>query len=268
MQNHIETEQVNLSHSFSYTATDQYALHCHPFFEVYYFIHGQVSYLVEGKRYEPAPHSILLLAPGTFHGVKVESSQEYERYALHFQKDILSREREELLLAPFFGDSGRQDIYFEGADGFSMEGYFEAMLECEDGRQRDMLLSIRLEALLSQIVRMDLLGHTGNAAIQSRTVDQIIHYLNRSLSDPITLDSLSERFFLSKNHLNCLFKQATGTTVRNYLIHKRVAKAHDLLRQGMPAAIAAERCGFGDYSAFFRAYKKIIGVSPTGINRQ
>lgn len=268
MQDHIENEQINLSHSFSNTATDQYALHCHPFFEVYYFIRGQVSYLVEGKRYEPAPHSILLLAPGTFHGVKVESSQEYERYALHFEKQALSREREEMLLAPFFGGvSGRKDIYYQGADGFSMAEYFDAMLECEASGLQGKLLPIRLESLLSQIVRMDLLGHTAEADVRSGTTDQIIRYLNRSLCEPVTLDSLSERFFLSKNHLNWLFKQATGTTVRNYLIHKRIAAAHEMLRQGVPAAIAAEKCGFGDYSAFFRAYKKIFGVAPSGIDR-
>ena len=157
---------------------------------------GQVSYLVEGKRYEPVPHSILLLAPGTFHGVKVESSQEYERYALHFEKENTQPEREEMLLAPFFGGvSGRKDIYYQGADGFSMAEYFDAMLECEASGLQGKLLPIRLESLLSQIVRMDLLGHTAEADVRSGTTDQIIRYLNRSLCEPVTLDSLSERFF-------------------------------------------------------------------------
>lgn len=262
MQDRIAISGLNLHHSFSNVATDQFALHCHPHFEVYYFIHGKVSYLVEGKRYEPTPHSILLMAPGTFHGVRIESCEDYERYALHFEKGLLSENREQLLLSPFYGKTGRQDIYFEGADAFHLEDYLRSLLECDDLEEQQALLSIRLEALLSQILRMNLLSRTTAATVQSRTVDQIVSYLNHSLAEPITLDSLSERFFLSKNHLNHLFKQATGTTVRNYLIHKRVAAAHDLIRQGVPAALSAERCGFHDYSAFFKAYKKIIGASP------
>lgn len=263
MANEVLTEYANLSHSFSNIATDEYALHCHTVFEVFYFIRGQVSYLVEGKRYQPTPHSVLLLAPGTFHGVRVESSQLYERYALHFQKDALIGPRQQLLLQPFYD----QDIYFEGVDAFHLEEYFRSMLECEPNEQQQELMSIRLEGMLSQIVRMHRLGNTSGVAQQSGTVDQIISFLNLSLGEPITLESLSERFFLSKNHLNCLFKQATGTTVRNYLIHKRVAAAHEMIRLGTPASIAAERCGFGDYSAFFRAYKKILGVSPTNVRR-
>ena len=140
MSNQAITEYMNLSHSFSNAATDEYALHCHTVFEVYYFIGGQVSYLVEGKRYQPTPHSVLLLAPGTFHGVRVESSQLYERYALHFQKDALTDQRQKLLLEPFYG----QDIYFEEADAFHLEEYFHSMLECEPSDQHE-LLSIRLE---------------------------------------------------------------------------------------------------------------------------
>lgn len=264
MSNQVITGYANLSHSFSNEATDEYALHCHTIFEVYYFIGGQVSYLVEGKRYQPTPHSVLLLAPGTFHGVRVESSQLYERYALHFQKDALTEQRQKLLLEPFYG----QDIYFERADTFHLEEYFRSMLECEPSEQQQELLSIRLEGLLSQLVRMHRLGQPSDAAPQSGTIEQIISYLNLSLGEQITLESLSERFFLSKNHLNCLFKQATGTTVHNYLIHKRVAAADEMIRLGTPAAVAAEQCGFGDYSAFFKAYKKIVGISPTSIVRQ
>lgn len=255
---------MSIHHTVSNEATGSFALHCHTTFEIYYFINGRVSYLVEGKRYEPSPHSILLMSPGTFHGVKIETDERYERYALHFNKSLLSEDRAQILLSPFTGKEGRGEIYFERADSYSIESYFHSLLECGSLGEglREYLISIRLEALLSQILRMEHSGDAGDEQDQSGTVERILAYLNRNLSDAISLDSLSERFFLSKNHLNYLFKQATGTTVKNYLIHKRVAAAHSLIRQGCPAAVAAQRVGFRDYSAFFKAYKKIIGSSP------
>ena len=262
MGENIERENISFHYSVTNEPTDSFALHCHPYYEVYYFIGGRVSYLVEGKRYEPKPHSILLMAPGTFHGVKIESAEDYER------SQVISNVPACLLLSPFTGKDG-PDICFEGVNTYSLENYFQSLMECAHLEEPlcEQLIPIRLEALLSQILRMQLQGISSGAQAQSRTVERIMDYLNRNLSAPITLDSLSEQFFLSKNHLNFLFKQATGTTVKNYLIHKRVAAANALIRQGSPAAAAAEQVGFGDYSAFFKAYKKILGTSPTDTYR-
>lgn len=268
MEESIKNESISFHHSVTNTSTDTFALHCHPQFEVYYFVGGRVSYLVEGKRYEPKPHSILLLAPGTFHGVRIESGENYERWSLHFHASLLSASRSELLLSPFGGKDG-PDIYFEGVNAYSLEDYFRSLMECsrlEEGL-RDPFISIRLEALLSQILSMQLQEVSFTVQPQNRTIERIVDYLNRNIAAPITLDSLSEQFFLSKNHLNHLFKQATGTTVKNYLIHKRVTAANALIRQGCPAAVAAGQVGFGDYSAFFKAYKKIIGSAPADASR-
>lgn len=264
MAEEFSIDGLSIHHTISNKATSGFALHCHTTFEVYYFLNGRVSYLVEGKRYEPSPHSILLLAPGTFHGVKIETDEDYERYALHFGGNLLSKDRAQILLSPFTGKEGRGEIYLERVDSYSIAHYFASLLECGDLGEglREYLIPIRLEALLSQILRMEHPDGSNEAQGQGETVERIVAYLNRNLADPITLDSLSEQFFLSKNHLNHLFKQATGTTVRNYLIHKRVAAAHSLIRQGCSPAVSARQVGFRDYSAFFKAYKKIIGAAP------
>lgn len=268
MGENIERDNISFHYSVTNEPTDSFALHCHSYYEVYYFVGGRVSYLVEGKRYEPKPHSILLMAPGTFHGVKIESAEDYERYSLHFHAGLLSDPRREFLLSPFAGKNG-PGICFEGVNAYSLENYFRSLMECAHMEEKlsDCLIPIRLEALLSQILRMQLQSTSSTAKSQSHTVEEVVDYLNQNLAAPITLDSLSEQFFLSKNHLNYLFKQATGTTVKNYLIHKRIAAAHALIRQGSPAAAAAEQVGFGDYSAFFKAYKKIIGTSPADVHR-
>ena len=240
MAEEFSIDGLSIHHTISNKATSGFALHCHTTFEVYYFLNGRVSYLVEGKRYEPSPHSILLLAPGTFHGVKIETDEDYERYALHFGGNLLSKDRAQILLSPFTGKEGRGEIYLERVDSYSIAHYFASLLECGDLGEglREYLIPIRLEALLSQILRMEHPDGSNEAQGQGETVERIVAYLNRSL------------------------KQATGTTVRNYLIHKRVAAAHSLIRQGCSPAVSARQVGFRDYSAFFKAYKKIIGAAP------
>ncbi len=59
-----------------------------------------------------------------------------------------------------------------------------------------------------------------------------------------------------------LFKAQTGTTVHAYIRQKRLLTAARLLREGVPAARAAAESGFGDYSAFHRAFRESFGLNP------
>ena len=129
--------------------------------------------------------------------------------------------------------------------------------------KKEALLPILAEALLSKLLMVCRTeSHRLPAAPSSATVSSILDYLNSHLAEPISLNFISQKFYISKHHLNKVFRKATGTTVGDYLLHKRVTHAQLLLLGGEPAARAAQASGFSDYSAFFRAYKRIMGHSP------
>ena len=58
------------------------------------------------------------------------------------------------------------------------------------------------------------------------------------------------------------FKAETGYSIHSYITNKRLLLARDLLLNGAGATEACYSCGYKDYSAFSRAYKKQFGVSP------
>ena len=245
---------------------ESYSLHCHNFYEVYLFLEGDADYLVEGKQYRPTPGSLLLLSPHCFHGVRVNSDMPYRRYSIHFHPDILSAERRSFLLSAFPSPDRRNaEIYFEQVDRHGIVSCFEALADCADQAEalRTRLLPIYVEALLARIVSMsrEVSGPSAETG-SADTVSDILLYLNRHVGEPITLDQLSERFYISKHHLNKVFRRATGTTVFDYLLHKRVILAQELLTGGLSAQEAAVRAGFGDYSSFYRSYRRILGHSP------
>ena len=263
----IHTDAMNFHYSTTEQKTDAYALHCHPFYEIFYFVSGEVSYLVEGKPYVPRPGSILLIAPHVFHGVRIDSDRPYSRFALHFDARLLTLENRTLLLSPFHTEDGPKDIYYPHADEYEMPNYFQQLMACgtmsED--MRDLTLKIRLEALLSQLLTMSRSSEASSIrpAPSAKSIAMIIEYLNEHIAEHLTLDDISSRFFLSKHHLNKVFRKATGTTVGNYVIHKRVILAQQLLLQGQTAGFASASAGFRDYSVFYRAYKKIFGHAPS-----
>lgn len=263
---YIDTEQVNFGYSDSIYTTPDYDLHCHNFYEVYFFLEGDVDYLVEGRQYKPTPCSLLLLSPHVFHGVRINSSTPYRRYSIHFHPDILSADRRDILLSAF-PSSGQEAsrIYFERVDRFRIPCCFEDLEDCagQEKSIRDRLLPVYTENLLARIMSMSAaLGTVPGLCREPATIEEIILYLNLHLKEPITLDQLSDRFFISKHHLNKVFRKATGTTVFHYLLHKRVILAQQLLIEGNSAQEAAIQAGFGDYSSFYRAYTHILGHSP------
>ena len=147
---------------------------------------------------------------------------------------------------------------------FGIPDCFEALEDCarKEASLREHLLPVCVEALLARIVSMSDTTGAGFHSTSTDTVTGILLYLNRHMKENITLDQLSERFFLSKHHMNKVFRKATGTTVFDYLLHKRVTLAQQLLIEGSSAQEAAAEAGFGDYSSFYRAYTKILGHSP------
>jgi AraC-like DNA-binding protein len=67
---------------------------------------------------------------------------------------------------------------------------------------------------------------------------------------------------MSKYHLMHKFKSQTGYTIHSYILQKRLMMANTLIKSGRSITEACTECGFGDYSSFVRAFKKMYGQSP------
>lgn len=264
----IYNNKLQFAYSKGNEASDRFQIHCHNIFEIYYFIEGNVDYLVEGKLFHPTPHSLLLLSPHVFHGVRVNSKEAYIRFVIEFSPDLVSIERRNLLLSIFPDNKkfSQKEVYYEHTDDFCLHSFFEAMVDCSKQQATicEQLFPIYLEALLAQLnVMCRTLSPTQIENNTSSNISDIITFLNEHLTENISLNMISEKFFISKHYLNRVFRKATGTTIVDYLIYKRVIYAQQLLMNGNSAANAAVMSGFHDYSAFYRAYHRITGHAPS-----
>lgn len=262
MYRHIQTEHVLYGHRVTCEHTGDFALHCHPMYECYYFVSGEVRYLVEGVPYSPEPGSLLLMAGGVFHGIRVETDMPYERYTLHFDESYLPAELREALLMPFHAGN----IYHAQAGTYGLETYFAAIEDCQEieSSLREVALSARIAALLSQVCRVWEAADNLFEQPEGQALDrQIVAYVNASLTEPLTLDGIARHFFISRNHLCRSFLRTTGTTVGAYIRHKRLALAELLRAQGQSAAEAAANAGFRDYSTYYRTHCRLMRHAPT-----
>jgi len=109
------------------------------------------------------------------------------------------------------------------------------------------------------------------AGIQGRTdpdtemdslVQEVMEYISENLTEDIYIEDLCEKFFISKSRLTERFRLATGVTPHKYLVQKRLALATQLISEGATIGDAARNSGFGDYSTFYRAFKKEFSSAP------
>lgn len=264
MNETLESELYNVAHNVTRIRSGDCLIHSHPFYEIYYYVKGDVDFTISGVQYRLTPHTLVIIPPNIFHGVHVHTEEPYDRYTVHFDPDLLSFEHRAMLLG-FLPNGMRNEEKYLFADMqkthiVEMLNQFEDLPECGENMQKS-LIPIFMEALLARIM-VSLPAANRTEKKQASLKSGLFSYVNEHFTEPITLDSLSARFFVSKSQLNQTFRRMTGTTVINYIIHKRVEYAQQLLMSGITASQAATAAGFSDYTTFYRAYKKQFGISP------
>ncbi|HZG56462.1 response regulator transcription factor [Paenibacillus sp.] len=94
-------------------------------------------------------------------------------------------------------------------------------------------------------------------------LDEVTAYIDAQYADPITLETIARRFYVSKEHLSRTFKLATGETVTDAIVARRIGKAKELLlRPGVSIKDVASMVGYPDLPYFHRIFKKETGITP------
>lgn len=238
----------------------EFQWHCHNMYEAIYIKKGTGTFNVEGATYEIYPGCLLVFRPREFHCINISEKNEYERIVIHFDESIVY-ENPELLLDIFNSrELGVNNIYPDIKN--SILSYFEKISHyCKmNDPERSIMAKLILNELLVVLHKE---FSTKESDSVEKLITRVINYINGNIAQPIRLDELTSQFFISKYHLGHMFKQHTGMSVMEYIIRKRVKMAQQMMSEGQNASNAASRCGFSDYSAFYRAYVKYTGKKPS-----
>lgn len=93
--------------------------------------------------------------------------------------------------------------------------------------------------------------------------NEITTYISQNINESITIEMLCKRFATNKNTLYKVFKNNSGKTVMDYIIHQRINHAaHLLSTTNLPIKEIAFMVGFSECNYFMSVFKKIIHLSP------
>jgi AraC-like DNA-binding protein len=91
-------------------------------------------------------------------------------------------------------------------------------------------------------------------------------YIERHLSEPLTVPEIAAAVGLSHNHLTRLFTGAQGVTVVGYLRQRRIEHARQLLvHSTMSITAIAATVGIPDLQAFNKACRTVTGLGPRAL---
>lgn len=245
------------------------AVHHHDFYEIYFFLSGEVEYRVEGKTYLLKPGDLLLINPRELHQPIVKPDCVYERIVLWIDKAYIESfgEDESALTKCFDIQSPTHTNMLRptGIKRTAITELLEKLINESYGDDYGNELSATgvFLQLMVEINRLAL-QKEGNAEPVKDTmlVTKVLSFINEHYNEDLSLENISRKFFVSKYHLSHEFTRSVGTSVYRYIMLKRLLNAKELLSRGVAPGVVYHKCGFQDYANFYRAFKAEYGVSP------
>lgn len=237
----------------------KFKMHTHETYELFMFLSGDGKYFVEGSVYPLFSGDLLIMKKAEAHSLMLNNSSPYERMVVHFAaEDILGESHDEIIAFLDNRPLGKFNKYPAAAfKDSNWQYYMQKICETDDNARKQIYLTVLLLELCSKLPLIK-----NSEVKQKNNIIDIINHINAHLTEDLSLDSLCEKFYISKAQLNRNFKRTTGTTVWSYIQTKRLLLAKEMLGNGYNPVKVAANCGFNDYCSFFRAYKTKFSVSP------
>ncbi len=97
-----------------------------------------------------------------------------------------------------------------------------------------------------------------------RLMNEVIDYIEENIVKSLTLQDISEKFYLSEFHFSRMFKILTGISLKHYINGRRLTLAAESLKvQGNTVTKTAFDYGFEYPEVFSRAFKRQFSISPS-----
>lgn len=237
---------------------EQFQPHSHTCCELILYKQGAIAYTVDGRRYKLSRNNLVLSRPFAIHCIEVEDDSDYERYNILFDEktlpyDVLGK------IPP-----GLDVLNFDGNP--SVIALFEKMdYYCEQlsGIERARILRNLIEEIFVTVIIESESAGADTYTQTNAVVCAAIAYIEEHLTTLTGLDEICRGLYITKSHLHHLFTKHLQISPKKFIVSKRLALAQrEIVSGGKPTEVC-RKCGFSDYSSFYRAYTAQYGRKPS-----
>lgn len=235
--------------------------HWHKEIEILFLLSGELQITVDNTEYSLKTGDIILINSNQIHSIKGNNNL---TYVLQFIPEVISRIHGNGELYQFNLNTACLDFEKEAVDEIKS---ILAKIGIELSKRREgykFYLWAHVYELVGYIFRHCTYEVVKNdiKAEDLKKISSIISYINDNHTQSLSIKTIAEALNMSDLTLSRFFKEKTGLSIAFYLQIVRITHAKLLLKSDIPIIDIAQECGFYSLPTFYRAFKKIMGMSP------
>mgnify|MGYP001776429300 CR=1 FL=1 len=254
-----EFDDINIKHMIDETPHEVSSFfynHTHENeYELLFFIQGSARLMLDNSLYSLYPNTLVIIKPGLEHQVIVNRHRNYERIVINLKEDILPKELKagikELGFSYLIKDAEAEKILMR--------------LEEHSKYAEGELLHCLVKGTVIEALAYLCFGE--NKVLKekevSKSLSRMLEFINKNVISICSIEDLVSGLNLSKSAIYKEFKDNLHVSPMQFIKTKKCMMAQAFLRKGAKACEIYEKCGFSEYTTFYRSYISTFGISPS-----
>lgn len=239
------------------------SLQSHDYYELYFLLEGKRSFFLGETMFNITGPAFCIIPPFSMHKT---SGDCYKRVNINVSPSLLTdRERDALGRLANLTAYSLEGEWGEHIISLLLRGSEIDIVDIEEKKLATLSFIHTIVYLLST-ANPSPIKHEARARSEAHDTRmlEVAAYINEHYREEITLDTLSEKFYISKNSLCAGFRQAMNCTVIQYLSFVRLSRAKALLATTSKRIDEiSDLCGYSSPNYFSLIFKKSVGISPS-----
>ena len=264
---------ISLEHMIRYGKFDMRVKHFHNEYEIFYILEGERLFFFNNRNFVASKGDLILVDTNLIHMTKSVSADDsgHNRIILYVNSDKmqeLDKKYPPLQLVRFFHQHyGIYHLTPQQQEHF-MDLYYLFKRECREKKHNyKQAVELAVTTYFLGLTReLDIHAQEGplDAEIgKNKHVYEIADYLSQHCEQPLSLDELAGRFYLSKYYACRAFKEVTGYTISEYVNIHRIQRAKRYLEETtLSISEIADMVGYGTMTHFEKTFKIYMTISP------
>ncbi len=222
---------------------------------------GTGSYIVDDECYEISAGNIVVCNAGILHDELAQTNRDLNMLSLAIDQLRLKGLPENHLIPSNIKPILKMEKHFQ-----LLETMFQSIFDFLSSEEQPDTIYYLTQSLLSLLIHI--FENNGEplseGTVEHPVLKEIKAYIDENYSEELSLQSISDHFYISSSYLSHLFKKNMGYSPMHYIIRRRIGEAQTLLiTTDMPVTEIASAVGFDNLSHFNVQFKKFVGLSPS-----
>jgi|LSQX01.3.fsa_nt_gb xylan 1,4-beta-xylosidase len=235
--------------------------HWHKEIEIIFLLSGELQITVDDTKHELKADDIILINSNQIHSIKGNNDL---TYVLHIIPEVISRIHGSDELHHFNLNTIGVSLERKSFDSIK---YILAKIGIELTKRKEgyqFFLWSYVYELLGHIFRQCPyeVVKNGSKSEDLVKISSIINYITDNHTKSLSISNIAEALNMSDLTLSKFFKEKTGLSILFYIQIVRIDHAKLLLKSDASIIDIAQECGFYSLPTFYRAFKKVTGLSP------